>query len=113
MFNIYTTISIVSARTFADEDVALDVDNVVFRKTVHGDLGFGVSFVRVVNEDRGDLLFRAPKSQIYFFKRFFFIQEKDPSCFLTESYRNANLAARGIVMCYKGQRALTSFFISC
>lgn len=42
-------------RTFTDEDVALDVDDVILGETVHGDLGFGVTFV-VVNERRGDFL---------------------------------------------------------
>lgn len=50
---------LIYVRTFADEDVALNVDDVVLGKTVHGDLCFGVTFV-VVDEIRGYLLLRAP-----------------------------------------------------
>ncbi len=50
---------LIYVRTFADEDVALNVDDVVLGKTVHGDLCFGVTFV-IVDEIRGYLLLRAP-----------------------------------------------------
>lgn len=46
-------------RTFADEDVALNVDDVVLGEAVHGDLRLGVTFV-VMDEIRGYLLLRAP-----------------------------------------------------
>lgn len=50
---------LIYVRTFTDEDVALNVDDVVLGETVHGDLCFGVTFV-VVDEIRGYLLLRAP-----------------------------------------------------
>lgn len=46
--------------TFADEDVALDVDNVVVGESVHRDLRLCVTFVSV-HEDCGNLLLRASK----------------------------------------------------
>lgn len=47
--------------TFADEDVALDVDNVVVGESVHGDLRLCVPFISV-HEDCGNLLLRASKT---------------------------------------------------
>ena len=58
--------------TFANEDVTLDVDDVVFSETVHGNLGFGVAFI-VVDERRGNLLLRAPAAKHEKSRRFLVI----------------------------------------
>ncbi len=48
--------------TFTDEDVTLNVDDIVFSETVHGNLGFGVALI-VVDKSRGNLFLRAPASE--------------------------------------------------
>lgn len=49
-------------RTFANEDVALNVDDIVFGETVHRDFSLGVTFV-VIDEICGDLLLWAPNEK--------------------------------------------------
>lgn len=48
-----------AAPAFANEDVALNVDDIVFGETVHRDFSLGVTFV-VIDEICGDLLLWAP-----------------------------------------------------
>ena len=46
--------------TFANEDVALDVDDIVISEAVHGDLGLGVALGIHRHELAGDFLLRTP-----------------------------------------------------
>ena len=52
--------------TFADEDVALNVDNVVLGESVHRNFSFDVTFT-VCYERRSDLLLRAPDQSLHYF----------------------------------------------
>jgi len=48
--------------TFTNKDIALDVNDVVFSESVHGDFGFSVTFT-ILNECCGNLFLRTTKQQ--------------------------------------------------
>ena len=52
--------------TFANEDVALDVDDIVISEAVHGDLGLSVALGIHRRELAGDFLLRTPANVTIF-----------------------------------------------